>query len=125
MRLILAVGMGGFVGAVARYLVGGWVQRLLPAAFPYGTLAVNLLGSLALGAVFELGTARGALDPQLRLVLGVGVLGAFTTFSTFSLETFNLLREGSLVLAGANVATNLLLCLAAVWLGIALVRMMG
>lgn len=125
MRLILAVGMGGFVGAVARYLVGGWVQRLLPAAFPYGTLAVNLLGSLALGAVFELGTARGALAPELRLVLGVGVMGAFTTFSTFSLETFNLLREGSLMLAGVNVAANLVLCLAAVWLGIVLVRLMG
>jgi len=125
MRLILVVGLGGFVGAVARYLVGGWVQRLLPAAFPYGTLAVNVIGSLLLGAVFELGTARGALDPQLRLMLGVGVLGAFTTFSTFSLETLNLVREGSVFLAGTNVATNLLLCLAAVWLGIVLVRVMG
>ena len=125
MRLILLVGAGGFVGAVARYLVGGWVQRLLPAAFPYGTLAVNVLGSLLLGAVYELGTARGALDPQLRLMLAVGVLGAFTTFSTFSLETLNLLREGSVLMAGANVLTNILVCLAAVWLGVVLVRVMG
>jgi CrcB protein len=65
------------------------------------------------------------LGPELRLVLGVGFLGAFTTFSTFSLETLNLLREGSLLLAGANVAGNLLLCLTAVWLGVALVRLMG
>jgi CrcB protein len=124
-RLILLVGAGGFLGAVARYLVGGWVQRLLPAAFPYGTLAVNVVGSLLLGAVYELGTARGALDPQLRLMLGVGVLGAFTTFSTFSLETLNLLREGSVFLAGTNVLTNVLVCLAAVWLGVTLVRVMG
>ena len=125
MRLILLVGAGGFLGAVARYLVGGWVQRLLPAAFPYGTLAVNVVGSLLLGAVYELGTARGALDPQLRLMLGVGVLGAFTTFSTFSLETLNLLREGSVFMAGTNVLTNVLVCLAAVWLGVTLVRVMG
>jgi CrcB protein len=124
-RLILLVGAGGFLGAVARYLVGGWVQRLLPAAFPYGTLAVNVVGSLLLGAVYELGTARGALDPQLRLMLGVGVLGAFTTFSTFSLETLNLLREGSVFMAGTNVLTNVLVCLAAVWLGVTLVRVMG
>jgi len=123
--MILAVGFGGFVGAVARYLVGGWVQRLLPVSFPYGTLAVNVIGSLLLGAVFELGTARGALSPELRMMLGVGFLGAFTTFSTFSLETLNLLREGSLFLAGANAAVNVLLCLAAVWVGVVLVRVAG
>jgi CrcB protein len=125
MRLILAIGFAGFAGAVARYVVGGWVYRWLPATFPYGTLAVNLLGSMLLGAVMELGAARTALDPNLRLVLGVGFLGAFTTFSTFSLETMNLLREGSYLMAGVNVAANLVLCLTAVWLGITLVRLLA
>jgi CrcB protein len=124
-RLILAIGFAGFAGAVARYVVGGWVYRWLPATFPYGTLAVNMLGSMLLGAVMELGAVRTALDPNLRLVLGVGFLGAFTTFSTFSLETMNLLREGSYLMAGVNVAANLVLCLTAVWLGITLVRLLA
>jgi CrcB protein len=123
--MILALGLAGFAGAVARFLVTGWVHRLLPAAFPFGTLAVNVAGSLLLGAVFELGTARGALSPELRLVLGVGFLGAFTTFSSFSLETLNLVREGSVALAGANAAANLVLCLIAVWMGVVLVRLVG
>lgn len=125
MRLILAVGFAGFAGAVARFVVSGWVHRLLPGPFPYGTLAVNVVGSLLLGAVMELGTVRAALDPQLRLVLGVGFLGAFTTFSSFSLETLNLLREGSYLLAGANAVANLALCLVGVWLGVSLVRLIG
>lgn len=123
MRMILAVGLAGFCGAVARFLVSGWVHRLVPAAFPSGTLVVNAAGSLMLGALFELATARAALDPQLRLVLGVGFLGSFTTFSSFSLETMNLIREGSHALAGANVVLNVVLCLAAVWIGIVLVRL--
>jgi len=124
-RLLIAVGFAGFFGAVLRYLVGGWVHRLLPATFPYGTLTVNALGSLMLGALFQLAVERTALAPELRVVIGVGFLGAFTTFSTFSLETMNLLREGSYTLAGLNVATNLVLCLVAVWLGIAAVRLFG
>lgn len=123
MRMILAVGLAGFCGAVARFLVSGWVHRVVPAAFPLGTLFVNATGSLMLGALFELATARAALDPQLRLVLGVGFLGSFTTFSSFSLETMNLMREGSHALAGANVVMNVVFCLAAVWLGIVLVRL--
>lgn len=125
MRMILAIGAAGFAGAVARYLVGGWVYRVLPAAFPYGTLAVNVAGSLLLGILFELTTTRASLDPAVRTVVGIGFLGAFTTFSTFSLETVNLLREGSLGLAGLNVALNLVLCLGAAWLGIAAVRAFG
>lgn len=124
-RLLLAVGVAGFFGAVARFVLGGWVQRALPAAFPYGTLAVNVLGSMLLAALFELSTQRAVLNPELRLVVGVGFLGAFTTFSTFSLETMNLFREGSYALAGLNVAANLGMCLVAVWLGIVVVRLMG
>jgi fluoride exporter len=125
LRLLFAVGVAGFFGAVARFAVGGWVQRVAPTSFPYGTLAVNALGSLLLAAVFTLATERAALSPELRVVVGVGFLGAFTTFSTFSLETMNLFREGSYALAGANVAANLGLCLGAVWLGIVLVRLLA
>ena len=124
MRLMLAVGLAGFFGAITRYLVGGWVYRLLPGTFPFGTLTVNVLGSLLLGAVFQLGTERAVLSPELRIALGTGFLGAFTTFSSFSLETVNLLREGSLMLAVANVGGNVLLCLGAVMLGMALVRLL-
>ncbi|MBI5137051.1 MAG: fluoride efflux transporter CrcB [Nitrospirae bacterium] len=124
MRLVLAVGLAGFFGAVARYLLGGWVYRLLPGTFPFGTLFVNVLGSLLLGVVFQLGTERAALSPELRVALATGFLGAFTTFSTFSLETVNLLREGSLLMALANVGGNVLLCLGAAWLGLGLVRLL-
>lgn len=125
MRVLLAVGVAGFLGAVSRYLIGGWVYRVLPAAFPYGTLTVNVAGSLLLGAVFELGTTRAVLDPTLRIALASGFLGAFTTFSTFSLETVNLLREGSMVLALLNVVGNVVLCLTAAWAGMALGRLAG
>jgi len=124
MRLMLLVGMAGFFGAVSRYLVGGWVYRMLPSSFPFGTLAVNIIGSLLLGAVFQLGTERAVLSPEVRVAIGTGFLGAFTTFSSFSLETVNLLKEGSLLLATLNVGGNVLLCLGAVMLGMALVRML-
>lgn len=123
MRLMLAMGLAGALGAISRYLAGGWVARMLPAAFPFGTLLVNVTGSLFLGIVFELGTSRAMINPELRTALGVGFLGAFTTFSTFSLETVNLLREGSYLLAGTNVMSNMALCLFAAWLGIVLVRL--
>jgi CrcB protein len=124
-RLLFGIGLAGFAGAVARYVVGGWVHRVVPASFPYGTLTVNALGSLLLGALFALATERAALSAEVRLVIGVGFLGAFTTFSTFSLETMNLVREGSYALAGANVAMNLGLCLGAVYAGIVLVRLLA
>ena len=124
MRLLFAIGVAGFFGAISRYLVGGWVYRLTPGAFPYGTLCVNVLGSLLLGIVFQLGTDRAVLSPELRVALATGFMGAFTTFSTFSLETVNLLREGSLVLALANIGGNVLLCVVAAWLGMGLVRLL-
>ena len=123
MRMILAVGCAGFFGAIARYLLSGWVYRALPMSFPAGTLLVNVTGSLLLGAVFELSTTRAVLSPEMRTVIGVGFLGALTTFSTFSLETVTLLKEGSLMLAAANILFNVVLCIAAVWVGISVVRL--
>jgi CrcB protein len=118
---LLLVGSGGFVGSALRYAMSGWVQRIDPdGAFPFGTLAVNVAGCLAIGLLGGLAEARSALSPEVRLLVLIGVLGGFTTFSTFGWETVALLREGAWVPASVNVATSLMLGLFAVWLGYAL-----
>ena len=117
MRLLLLIGAGGAVGSVLRYLLGGLVQQRTGAAFPFGTLAVNLVGCLAIGLLSELVESRGAFDPANRAVLLVGVLGGFTTFSAFGNETLNLLRDGERMLASANVTASVILGLGAVWAG--------
>lgn len=106
------------MGSVLRYLVAGWVQESSRSvSFPYGTLVVNIAGCLLIGALSYLADARGLLTAEVRLFLFVGVLGGFTTFSTFGLETLNLLRDGELLVAIFNVSANVVLCLAAVWAG--------
>jgi CrcB protein len=123
MKTLLLVGAGGFAGAIARYLVSGWIYGLVGTRLPYGTLAVNVAGSLLLGLVAALGTGRiGVVTPELRALVAIGFLGAFTTFSTFSLESFRLLEEGSYLFAAVNMAGNLVLCLAATGAGIAVAR---
>ena len=114
--------MGGACGAVARYLLSGWVARATAtSSFPYGTLTVNLLGSVLLGLIMG-ATASGALlvPPRLRIAVAVGGLGAFTTFSTFSYETVAALRAGDLRSALLNVAVSVVAGLAACWLGLTL-----
>lgn len=122
MRELLAVGIGGFLGAVARYLISGWVHRLTGAGFPWGTLAVNVAGCLALGVLMGLLGGRTTLDPQWRLFAGIGLLGSLTTFSTFGYETIELLRRAELALALANASGNLVLGCGAVVAGAALAR---
>lgn len=117
MRELFAVGMGGFVGAAARYLVTGWVHRFAGVGFPWGTLTVNVVGCLALGAVMGLVEARVVVSPEWRLFVGLGVLGSFTTFSSVGYETVELLRGGELALAAANAFGSLLLGLLAVVAG--------
>jgi CrcB protein len=115
---ILIIGFGGFLGAISRYYVSGWVQHLSQSVhFPYGTLAVNVLGSFLLGFLMRYTFLQQVFSPEMRLLLFIGFLGAFTTFSTFSLETFNLLEDGAVLPALANMGANILLGLAAVWLG--------
>lgn len=115
---LVLIGMGGFLGAIARYWLSGRVQDLSGAiGFPYGTLAVNLLGCFVLGILSYLIDTRGWLGPETRALLIVGLIGAFTTFSTFSLETMNLLQDGELMRAFANISASTLLGLLAVWLG--------
>ena len=117
---LLWVGLGGFLGAISRFVLSNWVQDQHGGAFPAGTLAVNSLGCLALGFLMA-SLDRGWLGPQARYLLGVGVLGALTTFSTFSWDTLDLIRSGSTGLALVNVLGNVVIGLAAVsvgfWLG--------
>ena len=115
------VALGSAIGGVGRWLLGGAVQRLAPV-FPVGTLAVNVLGALVLGLVLRFSLASPDVSPELRGFLAIGVCGGFTTFSTFTWETYALLEEGAWARAGLNVALSVLLCLAAVALGAALGR---
>src|SRR5437660_9831848 len=111
-------GIGGFVGSVLRYSVSGFVQNLSRSIdCPYGTLAVNFLGCLAIGFLSQLAETRGYFTAETRTLIFIGVLGGFTTFSAFSNETMNLWREGETLLATVNVAAHLGLCLGAVWVG--------
>ena len=92
---LLIIGLGGFVGAICRYGLGGWVQRLTGGTFPYGTLVVNVTGCFLIGFLLMLFEQRQLFSPTTRLFLTVGILGAFTTFSTFGYETLELLRSSS------------------------------
>jgi fluoride exporter len=115
-KMFLA-GIGGFVGSILRYSVSGFVQDLSRSIdFPYGTLAVNFLGCLAIGFLSQLAESRGYFTAETRTLVFVGLLGGFTTFSAFSNETINLWRESQTLLASLNVAAHLVLCLGAVWI---------
>lgn len=119
----LLVGTGGFVGAVLRFGVSGAVQRSAGfSSFPYGTLVVNVAGCLVIGLLSGLAESRQVLTPEARLLLLIGVLGSFTTFSTFGYETLTLLRDGALLRAVANVMLHVGLGLGAAWGGLALSR---
>ena len=115
---LIMIGLGGFVGAILRYQVSGWVQGLSRSAgFPYGTLAVNVAGSFTIGLCYFFIESRGALTPNTRAFLLIGLLGAFTTFSTFSMETLNLATGGELGRAALNLLANCSLALLAAWAG--------
>jgi fluoride exporter len=115
---VLLVGIGGFVGSILRYWVSGYVQQVTQSVqFSYGTLAVNLIGCLVIGFLSELADSHGLFTTEMRALVFVGVLGGFTTFSTFGSETLNLLRDGENQLALANIGLQVILGLGAVWLG--------
>ena len=119
---IFYLGIFGGLGCVARYMVSGWVYNFAGRTLPYGTLAVNVVGSLLLGLIMEGSLRSTLLSPDLRIGLTVGFMGGFTTFSTFSYETVRLMEEGSLVSAGANVLLNVTICIVAAVVGIYLAR---
>lgn len=117
MNHYLAVAIGGCLGSVARYWLSGVAHRLTGSGFPYGTLAVNVLGCFLLGGIMGLVEYRQLFGPSLRVFLTIGVLGGFTTFSTFGFETFALLRAHQHWAAFGNVAANVILGMLAVFAG--------
>ncbi len=120
MNLLLVV-LGGGIGAGGRYLLGGWLHAQLGGGFPWGTFAVNALGSLLIGLVFGLAQTK-SIPPGTTLFLAVGVLGGFTTFSAFSYETMRLLANGSIGASFLNVAGQFAVGLVAVYAGFAATR---
>ena len=118
MTNILLVGIGGFIGSVMRYLASGYVQQTTKSVdFPYGTLAVNVIGCFVIGFLAQLAEGRGVFTSESRLFVFTGILGGFTTFSSFGNETINLVRDSQMMNAFPNVGTNLDIGLFAVWLG--------
>lgn len=122
MQQLLAIAGGGALGAVLRFGMSNAVYRFLGRDFPYGTLAVNVLGSLLMGFLFVVLVERLAMSAEWRAALLIGLLGAFTTFSTFSFETLALFENGELLKAVSNIVLSVFLCLAATWLGLSLGR---
>ncbi|TLS67826.1 fluoride efflux transporter CrcB [Mariprofundus erugo] len=123
MQQLLAVAAGGAIGAVMRWLVASSVQKFAAgSAFPWGTLAVNTVGSFLLGFLFVWLVERSTAGELVRLAVTVGFLGAFTTFSTYSLESIRLLQEGAFQLALVNIVGQVVICLGLTWLGVQLAR---
>lgn len=119
----LLVGIGGFLGANARYLLGSWIAQRYGTSFPYGTLVINVSGSFIIGFFLVLISERFVLHPNWRLFFAVGFLGAYTTFSTFSFESLALIQGGSWLLGLANVIGSVLLGLVAALIGMAVARL--
>ncbi len=115
---LLFVGLGGALGSMARYLISGWVQAVVKSInFPFGTLTVNLIGCFAIGFLAQLAETRGVFTSEARAFTFIGLLGGFTTFSSFGHETLNLARGGEIWGALSNIGLNVVIGLFAVWLG--------
>ncbi len=123
MKLALLAGAGGFIGTVLRYLLNTWIYRILAyPLFPYGTLFVNVMGCLTIGLLSGIAESRNVFTPELRIFIFIGILGGFTTFSSFGYDTFAFFRDGQIGLAGLNIFLQLFLGLSAVWLGFQIAR---
>ena len=118
----LWIAIGAVIGASARFFVSGYVARHISAVFPYGTLLINITGSLVLGFFLVYSSERVLLDPRWRLLVAVGFCGSYTTFSSYAFESFALMEQGQWLLMGLNVVGSNALCLAAVLAGAALAR---
>lgn len=122
MKLVIAIAAGGAVGALGRHFIAGQVMQLMGGAFPWGILFCNVAGSFVMGALVELMTLKWSVGPDLRAFMTVGVLGAFTTFSTFSLDTVLLLQRGATLAAAGYVIASVALSVLGLMAGLQLFR---
>lgn len=122
MNQLLAIAAGGSIGAVLRFLLSSQVYNGFGRDFPYGTIVVNVVGSLLMGLLYQLFLQRYSVSPEMKAALLVGLLGAFTTFSTFSIETVLLLEQGNLFKAMMNVIVSVVVCIIATWAGLLIAR---
>jgi CrcB protein len=118
----LWIALGAVVGASARYFLSGFVAKLFSSSFPYGTLIINVTGSVLLGFFLVWTSERVLIDSRWRLLVAIGFCGSYTTFSSYAFETFALVEQGQWLLAGSNVIASNLLCLVSVLAGAALAR---
>jgi len=121
MKIILAIGTGSFIGGVLRYLVSQLVQSKFLSAFPFGTLTVNIIGCFLIGLVFGL-TEKVNLTQEWRLFLATGLLGGFTTFSAFSIETVTMFRDGQFFYATVYISSSLVVGIIATFIGFAIIK---
>jgi len=120
LSLLLAIGTGGFIGAILRFIISTWTQKLFSPLFPIGTLAVNIIGSFIIG--FMALYFENVISPHQKALIITGMLGALTTFSTFSLETVTMLQEGLWSRAFTNITLNTFLCIVATIIGMTLFK---
>src|SRR5262245_31130787 len=122
MYKIILIGFLGLLGTLARYWLSGWADTWWGGTFPFGTFIVNIIGCLAIGFLFHATEEKYLIDPTVRTAVLVGFLGGFTTFSSFAIQSFNLLRDGELFLAGANILLSNAVGLFLVWAGYSVSR---
>jgi fluoride exporter len=119
----LVVGMGGFLGAIARFWLGGYVSAKMGTRFPYGTFLINCSGSFLIGFIITILAERTHWSPNCRYLIPIGFIGAYTTFSTFEYETFRVIQDGELLIAFLNVVLSVLVGFVAVWFGVIVGRL--
>lgn len=122
MDKLIVVAVGGAFGAIARYWLGGWINSRLPMQFPLGTFVINVTGSFMIGFFLTLISQRLTIHPNWRMLVAVGFVGAYTTFSTFEYETLKLIEEGNIPSAALNIILSVILGFIAVWLGVVAAR---
>jgi fluoride exporter len=118
MNKYLVVGIGGFLGAIARFWLGGYISNRMGTRFPWGTFVINITGSFLIGFILTLLAERTHWSPNWRYLIPIGFIGAYTTFSTFEYETFRSIQDGELFVAGLNVALSVVIGFISVWLGV-------